>query len=73
MKAGIATCHNLSALMGRPALPVRNNAARLLDNRNKRLNVIRLQTLVKHNVDEAGGQQRIIIAISAITDEARAR
>ena len=72
MQARIAARHNLSALMGRPTLPVGDNAARLLDNRNERLNIIRLQTFFDDNIDKAGGQQRIIIAIPAIADETRA-
>ena len=55
--------------MDRPALPIGHHAARRLDHRDRRGDVIALQSGLDHQVDLAGGDQRIGIAIHAIAGQ----
>ncbi len=56
-------------IMRRPAAPVGDQAARRLDHRNRRRHVIGLQPRLDHQIDAAGGDQRIAVAIHAIAGQ----
>ena len=67
----LAVCRreDLPALRGRASLPIGHNAARRLDHRNRGLHVIGLQARLDHQINLPGGDQRIGVAIGAITHE----
>ena len=67
---GLRSCRDDRAARFRPpAIPGRDDPARLLDDRNQRANVIGLQNRLDDEIDMAGGQQAIGIAIDAVAEE----
>ena len=66
MHGFVAGRNHLPALHNIAALPIGNDAARFFDNWDKRLNVIRLQNLLNHQINMAARQKGIIITITAI-------
>ena len=71
VQRGIAAREHVAAFVAAAALPVRDDAAGVLDQRNQRLDVVRLQAGFDDDVDEAHRDLRVAVAIAAVADEPR--
>ena len=69
MQVGIAAGQHIATVIARTALPIRHAPARRFDDGNQRLHVVRLEPRLDHDVDESHREQRIAIAIAAVTDQ----
>ena len=70
MDLAVAAGHDGAAAGGWLAVPGRNNAACVLDDRDQRRDVVGFQAGLDDHVDEAGGEQAVIVAVAAKSGEA---
>src|SRR5690348_9106062 len=73
MEHRITRGNRASALVRRLARPVADHAARRLNDRGDRLDIVRAELRLDYQIDESRREQTVRIAVSPVAGEARPR